>query len=106
MGHALYLYHSKLLFAGNVRFTTNIGYAGSAMYIYDTDVQYSDCNITFQYNGALYTGGRDSKLVGSTLFVLLPMNLKSYLMDPILGASFSMKIVHCMVVEMLYMEVT
>lgn len=57
VGHPLYLYHSKLLCAGNVRFTSNVGYAGSAMYIYDTDVQYSDCNITFESNAALYTGG-------------------------------------------------
>ena len=57
VGHALYLEHSKLFFAGNVKFSSNIGYAGSAIYMYDTDVQYSDCNVTFYYNGALYTGG-------------------------------------------------
>ena len=56
-GHAVYLYKSKLFFTGNVRFTCNGGYAGSGVFIYDTDVQYSDCNITFQYNEALYTGG-------------------------------------------------
>ena len=57
IGHALYSYVSNLYFSGHNRFSSNYGYEGCAMYLYDSNIQSLEGSISFNSNYAIYTGG-------------------------------------------------
>ena len=56
-GHALYSHDSNLYFSGHNQFSSNYGYEGSAMYLYDSNIQSLEGSITFNSNIASFTGG-------------------------------------------------